>query len=430
MKRAFGILFTAALLLGFVAVAFAGGTGEKSGTTTMSSNEPMTLTYMSHQDRFNINPKINAIFEKAHPNVKVVYLQTPQGGADSVHNKYVTMLAAKDGSIDIMVTDVIWPPELAAAGWLLALDKWFPTSEQAKYIPAMIDAQTIKGHIYGVPWLNDIGHLFYRKDLLQQAGINPPDTWMDLVNTSQKLQGPDMIGYIADFFPDQQLMCNYTEYLWSNNGVFFDANDNIHFTDKPSVDAVQFMADLVNKYKVVQPGITTMQLDDGRVIFTEGRAVFHRNWNYVWANAQDSPESKVSGKVDVTTVPRFANGPHTTTLGGWSFSVNAYSAHADMAAQLAVFLGGPEAQKIRALESDTTPAILSLLGDPDVVAKNPVYLAWQKEANNAKARPKSPFYTQISDVFQRQLQEAILQKKTPQQAMDDAAKDIKTIIGQ
>ena len=428
MKKTIGILCTVVLLFGFSVAAFANGSGESGGAS--ASAGPITLTYMSHQDRFNINPKINAIFEKEHPNVKVVFVQEPQGGADTTHNKLVTMLAAKDGSIDTFITDVIWPPELAAAGWLLPLDKWFPKSEQSKYIPAMIDAQTINGHIYGVPWLNDIGHLFYRKDLLQQAGINPPDTWMDLVNTSQKLQSSSMIGYVADFFPDQQLMCNYTEYLWSNNGTFFDANGKIRFTEKPSVDAVQFMADLMNKYKVVQPGITTMQLDDGRVIFTEGRAVFHRNWNYVWAMAQDSPESKISGKIDVTTVPRFPDGPHTTTLGGWSFSVNAYSKNADMAAQLAVFLGRTDVQKIRALESDTTPAILALLGDPDIVATNPVYLSWQKEASNAKARPKSPFYTQVSDVFQRQLQEAILQNKTPQQAMNDAATDIKTVIGQ
>lgn len=428
MNKACGILIAVFLLfVGASFQLFASGSGETSGA--QASAGPVNLTYLSLEDRFNINPKIDAMFEKAHPNVKVTYVAAPQGGADKMHDKIVTMLAAKDSSVAVFATDVIWPPELGAAQWLLALDKWFPPDLQKQYVPAMIDAQTIKGHIYGVPWLNDIGHLFYRKDLLTNAGMTAPDTWMDLVQTSQKLQGDNMIGYIADFFPDQQLMCNYTEYLWSNNGLFFDSNGKIRFTEKASVEAVQFMSDLVNKYKVVQPGIITMDLDAGRVIFTEGRAVFHRNWNYVWALAQNSPESKIKGMIDVTTVPRFANGPHASTLGGWSFSVNAYTANPELAAQLAVFLGSSEVQKIRALEGDVTPALLPLLSDPDIATKNPVYPAWQKEANSAKARPKSPFYTQVSDIFQRALQQALLQQKTPQQAMDDAAKDISAVIG-
>jgi multiple sugar transport system substrate-binding protein len=249
------------------------------------------------------------------------------------------------------------------------------------------------------------------------------------VQISQKLQTPDLIGYSACFFADQQLMCNYYEYLYSNNGRFLDdSGKKVQFTEKPSIEAVQFMADLVNKYKVVQPGIVTMSLDDGRVIFTEGRSVFHRNWNYVMAQAQNSKDTKVKDKVATTTVPRFASGPHVATLGGWSYSVNAFSKYGTDAAKLAVFLGGAEIQKIRALEADRTPTILSLLADPDIVKMYPAYPAWQKEADSAKSRPKSPFYTQLSTIFQAELQNAILQKKTPEQAMKDAADQMKPIL--
>jgi multiple sugar transport system substrate-binding protein len=426
MKRIMLMSLIVALVVLAGATVFAGGQTEKKAAEPTG---PVTVRYMAHQDRFGINPKIHAIFEAENPDIKIEYLQNPQGGANAVHDKLVTMLAAKDGSVDIFVTDVIWPPELGAAGWLLPLNDYFPADEQKKHVPAMIDAQTVDGKIYGVPFLNDIGHLFYRTDLLEQGGMDPPELWSDLVQISQKLQGPDMIGYIACFFPDQQLICNYTEYLWSNNGHFLDSTGKkVRFTEKPSVEAVQFMVDLVNKYKVVQPGITTMGLDDGRVIFTEGRAVFHRNWNYAYSMAMDHPESKVKGKVASSVVPRFPSGPHSTTLGGWSYSVNAFSEHKEQAVKLALFLGGPEAQKIRALEGDRTPTILPLLTDPDILKKYPVYAAWQAEADKAKARPKSPFYTQLSDIFQRELQEALLQRKTPEQAMKDAAGEIEMVI--
>jgi len=414
-------------MIGMPLVAFAGGQKPKDAATS----KPVTVSYMDHDDRFNLAPRVKAMFEEKYPNIKLEYIKTPAGGADRVHDKQVTMMAAGDGSIDIFNTDVIWPPEYAAAGWLLPLEEWFPPSEQKKYIPAMIDAQTVAGHVYGVPYLNDIGHLFYRKDILSGGGVQVPETWMDVVEICQKLQNENLIGYIGCFFPDQQLMCNYVEYLWSNNGKFLDETGRkIHFTEKASVEAIQFMVDMMHKYKIVQPGILTMGLDDGRVIFTQGRAIFHRNWNYAWSMSVDHEESKIKGKTGITKVPRFPNGPHTTCLGGWSYSVNKFTKNKEAAAKAILFLGSWEVQKLKAIEGDRTPTIIELLGDPDVVKKHPVYLEVQKSADNAKARPKSPYYTQLSDIFQRELQEALLQNKTPQQAVNDAADEIRPIITQ
>jgi multiple sugar transport system substrate-binding protein len=422
MKR----LLVLSILLVAGAALFAGPSSEKPAAAAAG---PITLREMEHLDRFNYNAKILPLFEQRNPNIKVEYIVAPQQGANYVHDKEVTMLAAKDGSIDVFVTDVIWPPEYAAAGWLEPLDDVFPPEEQKKYIGAMIDAQTINGKIYGVPWLNDIGHMFYRRDLLDGIGAKAPELWSDLVQISQKLQGPNMIGYIPCFFQDQQLMCNYYEFLYSNNGVFLDpTGKKPMFTSRESIEAVQFMVDLVNKYKIVQPGATTDTLDNGRIIFTEGRAVFHRNWNYVWATAESHPDSKIRGKTGTSLVPRFPNGPHVATLGGWSYSVNAFSKHKAEAKKLAMFLGGAEAQKIRALDGDRTPTLYSLLGDPDVQKKYPVYQQWQKEAESAKSRPKSPFYTQLSTIFQAELQNAILMKKTPEQAMKDAADQMMPIL--
>jgi len=422
MKKLCSLVF----LLALGTALFAGGGGEKPEAVATG---PITLRLMDRLDRFNYNAKILPMFEKANPNVKLEYIVAPQQGANYVHDKELTMLAAKDGSIGVFNTDVIWPPEFAAAGWLSPLDDVFPPAEQKKYIGAMIDAQTIGGKVYGVPYLNDIGHMFYRKDLLEGAGAKPPVLWSDLVEISQKLQGPQMIGYVAAFYQDQQLMCNYYEYLFSNNGRFLDdTGKKTLFTEKPSIEAVQFMVDLVNKYKIMQQGALTDTLDTGRIIFTEGRSVFHRNWNYVYSTAESHPDSKIKGKTGTALVPRFPNGPHVATLGGWSYSVNAFSKNQAEYKKLAVFLGGADAQKIRALDGDITPTMYSLLGDPDVVKKYPVYLAWQKEAESAKSRPKSPFYTQLSTIFQAELQNALLMKKSPEQAMKDAAEQMKPVL--
>jgi multiple sugar transport system substrate-binding protein len=243
----------------------------------------------------------------------------------------------------VINNDVIWPPEFVPPGWLMPLDEYFPPEEQKKHVAAMIDAQTVDGHIYGIPYINDIGNFFYRKDILEDAGMEVPDTWMDLVKISQELQNPpQLFGFIADFSRGEQLTCNFVEYLWSNNGEFLDeTGKEVLFNKKEGVEALQFMVDLVHKYKIVQPGILTMTLDEGRTIFTEGHAIFHRNWNYVWPLAE-GPGSKIAGKVGVDVIPRFPGGEHVTCLGGWSRSVNNFSKHKDEAAKFVVFMSGWE----------------------------------------------------------------------------------------
>jgi multiple sugar transport system substrate-binding protein len=394
--------------------------------------EQITIRYLALPDHFGIEPEIQAVFMKENPGMKLEMTGVPEGGAGQLHDKEATMLAASDGSIDIFCTDVIWPPEFAAANWLLPLDQWFPKAEQDKYIPAMIDAQTVNGHIYGVPWLADWGVLFYRKDLLEQAGLQVPKTWMELVEIAQKLQHqPDLIGYIGNWVANQQLICEYMEFLYSNGGQFLDdTGKKVLFNSKEGIEAAQFMVDLANKYKVVQPGITTMDLDEGRAIFTEGKVIFHRNWLYVWGMSQYHESTKVKGKVGIALLPTFKEGMNTSTLGGWSWSVNAFTKHKEEAAKAALFLGGPVAQKIRATKADRVPPLLPVLNDPDVVAKNPEYLEMFKFAKYIKSRPKSPFYTQMSDIFQAELQSAIVQQKTAEQAMNDAAEQIQPILEQ
>ena len=210
-------LIVLSILLALGTMLFASGGQREAGSNGGDRTDHAAL-YGAASTSSTTTPRSSPMLEQRNPNIKLEYIVAPQQGANYVHDKEVTMLAAKDGSIDVFTIDVIWPPEYASAGWLEPLDDVFPPEEQKKYIAAMIDAQTINGKIYGVPWLNDIGHMFYRKDLLEGIGAKAPVLWTDLVQTAQKLQGPNMIGYVACFFQDQQLMCNYYEYLYSNNG--------------------------------------------------------------------------------------------------------------------------------------------------------------------------------------------------------------------
>ena len=116
-------------------------------------------------------------FERTHPGVKVVVQQLPWTAA---HEKLLTAFAG-DATPDVAQLGNTWIPEMSALGALEPLGPRIAASSvvtQSDYFPGIWDTNVIAGVVYGVPWYVDTRLLFYRKDLLAQAGFNaPPKTW-------------------------------------------------------------------------------------------------------------------------------------------------------------------------------------------------------------------------------------------------------------
>ncbi len=369
-----------------------------------------------------------AQFNASHPGITAKYISEPPGEADNGHNKMVTLFSAHDGSVDIFDSDVIWQAQWAPAGWAQPLDSIFPASLQKQYAPGMIWADTIGSHIYGVPWLFDVGHLFYRKDILDAEGLKPAATWQELHDQGVMLlkKYPKMIPFVGCYQPGQQLICNFMEYSWSAGGDFLDPKTGaVIFNSPQNLQALEMMISYI-KDKVVQPGITTMELDAGRTIFSSGNAIYHRNWNYAYAEAETNP--KLTGKIGVANPPHFSGFPSYSCAGGWQYVVNAYSNHVKEAMELALFLGSYKMEVYKTLQSGWSPAYMSANSDASIVAKYPSFPVLVEQAKIEKSRPKTPFWTEMSTIGEQELVNAMIGKKTPQQALKDAQGKIEAVL--
>jgi trehalose/maltose transport system substrate-binding protein len=96
-----------------------------------------------------------------------------------------------------------------------------------------------------------------------------------------------------------------------------------------------------------------------------------RNWPYALGA---DPKSAVSGKFDVTVLPKGGdNGNNAACLGGWQLLISAYSKVPDAAADLVRYLSSAEVQKKRAIDWSILPTRPVLYSDPDVLAKYPFF---------------------------------------------------------
>jgi multiple sugar transport system substrate-binding protein len=369
-------------------------------------------------------------FERQHPSIKV-NLQIQPGTSGEQYNRYVTLFAARDASVDVISIDVIWPAPMVAAGWLAPLDQWFSKERRDEFLPGAIKANTIGGSIYGVPWYTDAGLLYYRKDLLEKHNAKVPGTWDEMIATAQRIvqaeNNPQLGGFLFQGARIEALANFFFEVLWSNGGDILDPGGRVVLDDGKGLAALNFMLDLIRRHRVTPPGVTTLPTDDTRAAFQDGRFVFLRNWTYAYGLFQGEG-SRVAGKVGIAPLPRGSAGS-ASTLGGWQLAVSNFSRNKEAAYRLVEFLTGAVAEKAMALQLSTVPTRKDTFEDPVVKQRAPHYPDMLRVALNARPRPQIADYPRLSSIVQTNLHAALTNQMAADEAITRMSREIRALLG-
>jgi multiple sugar transport system substrate-binding protein len=371
--------------------------------------------------------RLIAGFELENPGIRVMD-ETLPASSDEQHQFYVINLEGKSAGFDVMSMDVIWVPEFARAGWLRDIDRLLPEKERSEYFPGPMEAVTYQGKVWAVPWYIDAGVLYYRKDLLGRYGFKPPRTWEELVSEARFVTAREegLYGFIWQGKQYEGLVCNVLEYFRGNGGDVL--RDGKVVIDSPANRyALGFMRDLIVKYRVTPPLVTTATEEATRHIFGNGRAIFMRNWPYAW-NIFAKENSPVRGKVGVAPIPAFPGGHSAPTLGGWQLGVNRYTRHPQAAERFIRFMTSPSSQKYLALTIGYKPTMKALYRDRELLAEQPFIAGLYDIFMNARPRPVTPFYMMITQVLQPEFSAALTGVRTPALALESAGLQIGHIM--
>src|SRR5215218_7760309 len=283
-------------------------------------------------------------------------------------DKLRTEFQAGGGEIDVIGGDTIWPIQFAAQGWVQDLSDKFPASEQNKFLPAPIQASIYEGAIYGVPWYEDAGLLYSRSDLLEQAGYSaPPETWDELKEMALKISQDKGIpnGFVFQGKNYEGGVCDALEYIRTHGGdVLSDVTSG-----KVVIDSPEAAAGLETYHSMIADGVApkaVANMDEtiSVPVFGNGEAVFLREWPGTYGDIAGGAYKIKKEQVAVSPIPVDPGNESSSTLGGWTFMINAQSDLQDEAWEFVKFMTSYESFKFRAVNGGYISARKAILDDP------------------------------------------------------------------
>ncbi len=192
------------------------------------------------------------------------------------------------------------------------------------YLPGMIEPGQYKGKQYFLPKDFSTLAVYYNKKIFDQYGVDYPKedwTWEDFLKTAQDLT----IDENKDGVPEVwgvQLTANWTsgfEYWVAAAGgqlISEDGKSYVGYMDSPeTIAAVQFYADLYNKYKVAPPPADFNQWAGGNPEFENGTAAMRLFGRWPQAGL------KANEKIDLglVTVPAGKEKANVEFWGGFRY---------------------------------------------------------------------------------------------------------------
>lgn len=362
-------------------------------------------------------------FEQAYPSIKVD-LQPGPDNSDRLREQVSGEISAGSVTPDVYSGDVVWPADFAHDGLALPLNEYLPDSFWSQFAKpgtalaanTLIQAMSYRGKIYAVPYFIDEGFLFYRKDLLAQAGLPAPATWEQLVADAKalkKLGLPYQFAWQGDAY--EGLMCDWIELLADAYGgqstpdsSAVDQMTAARLASPQALKALDFLRTLIND-GWSPADVAGYEEPQGDSAFDSGNAAFLRSWDSSYANAV-SATSVIhdSQKVGVMPLPTFAGqqGPGFSVIGGWNLFINPHSRNLTADLTFLRWMVGPQAQRILATQFSEIPSNYAVGTSPSVTSNRPVFAAAAR--TRRINRPSSaPGYNELSRIIYLTLHQAL-----------------------
>ncbi len=401
-----------------------------------------------------LNETVKPAFEakmKAEGKNVTVEVEEFTGTGQDLRQRYTLDIGAGVGG-DILSFDGFWIPDFAEAGLLKPLKtvvgeevmQWEGWAKTPAGLQAIL---AYKGEIYGYPRGTDVRVIWFRKDLLKQAGLPEnwqPTSWEDILAAARQIKKalPEVTPLQLNAGKSMGEASTLQGYMMALLGAGHHIYD---FENQKWIVRSKAILNTLNLYKTLfaeglsEPRFQLTQ--DGRdqsfLAFKEGKVAMLVEGDFFWrsvlvpggttpASMADRDEKVAFAKMPAMMPGKGYNGQDFVTIsGGTGYVINPNTKHAKEAwALMQVMFSKESFEALQALQPRIRPRTdVPVTGDAVMSALAAEVLPL------TTVRPALPTYSKVSEQVQLMTEAIVTGDKTPEQAMEDYATAVEGIVG-
>ncbi|MDX2212780.1 MAG: ABC transporter substrate-binding protein [Oculatellaceae cyanobacterium bins.114] len=366
-------------------------------------------------------------FNQTHPQIQVESLYV--GQSDQQMPK---ILAAVVGNAS---PNMLWYPpmltgELVELQAIRPIEDWLTTNPiQAEIDPVLFESMQFENHLWSVPFgVNNVG-IFYRPSLFEAAGITQlPKTWDELRQTAKALThhgpGQDQYGMVLPLGKGEWTVFTWLPFMWSGGGELTPPESpGVEVENSGAIAALHLWQDLLKDGSAIlsQPE-RGFELDG----FLKGRVAMQLTGPWTLGQLAGTD-------VDFGVMPIPADVKSATVVGGENLFIFKTTPQEEQAAlTFAEYVLSEPFQTQWAIGTGYLPVNLRSRQSQAYqafIAQQPAVQVFLDQADHGRSRPIAPGYNRISESLGRAIEATLLDKSTPEAALNTAQQRLDLIFG-
>jgi multiple sugar transport system substrate-binding protein len=369
--------------------------------------------------------------------IQINYTILPYNGA----REQMLKAMSNQSNIDLISVDQIWLGEFAEKGYLTDLSNYSKTwGRLSNWYESNLDGAVYNDKIFGIWAWTDVRSIWYWKDLLNKAGVDPNSlrTWDGYIASAKKLyevlrpegiQGVELVGG-----PGSQN--EWYPYLWMLGGSIVESKPN-HPTKGiywfPSYNSSQGVKALEFFKRLVDSGVKPITINFEKEFASRKYAVMLGG---SWLPGSFPSLTKQGFEQQIGMIPMFPvpneNTTTSTVMGGWLLSIPDSSKNKDLTWKLIETMLEPDILSSMLAEYGYLPTQIPIGEGPysgELRKSIPYYDQLISLIEFGHARPNIAEYPQLADHISEAIDDVYSGKKQPKQALDDAAAKSAEVLG-
>ena len=427
------LIMLPALLFIAAALSFAGGGAQQSGPVTL------TFTNWASAEEATQNDILGVIgsFKTANPNISI----TNQGIGFSDIVQELTIRSAAGNAPDISQLPSDNLIQMQAAGFLAPVDGLLSSAFVSNLFPDVYDAVSlVGGKHYGVPWANSTQGMFYNRELMTKAGLDPNklpktmDEFTSMMRTARKNLPDDVVIFQTDTTVRTiGLFTNWPFMLAFNGGVEpYTLDGKVNYNTPGMKAYMEWMRILVNE-KLTLPGLRMGQF---RPYAAQNKLVFGNDWTTFdgIVRSMDATKTLTPARMyqiwAAGPIPVGKDGKSRTPVSAHTLVIFQGSKNKDAAAKFLEYLVGSQTALDNYIgKNGFTPVTKDAMSKCQALQQSAFIASFVKDVVPTSVRmPTGPDYNSYAEIIMTGVQQAITTTRSIDDILADGQKKLEALF--